>query len=155
MPPPAPENPRDFYRLWLETDTVSQNSFWRNVQGWWDARNLPNVMLLHFARFKADLPNEMRRIAKFLDIEIDEAKFPKMFQNCSLEHMKEVSKQSQVLEELFIGGGPTFVNKGTNGRWREVLTPEEIARCDEVAGLNLTPDCAHWLKTGEMPKGSD
>lgn len=150
LPPPVPENPRDFYRIWLETDTVSQNSFWRNVQGWWDVRNLPNVMLLHYAKLKTDLPVEMRRIAKFLDIEIDETKFYKMLQNCSLEHMKQVSKQSQMLEELFVGGGPTFVNQGTNGRWRDVLTPEEIARCDEIAAQNLTADCAHWLKTGDL-----
>ena len=26
-----------------------------------------------------------------------------------------------------------------------------IARCDAVAVRKLTPDCAHWLKTGEMP----
>jgi hypothetical protein len=31
-----------------------------------------------------------------------------------------------------------------------VLTPAEIARCDEVAAEHLTPECAHWLKTGEM-----
>lgn len=27
-------------------------------------------------------------------------------------------------------------------------SPAEIARCDEVALLNLTPDCARWLATG-------
>jgi aryl sulfotransferase len=151
LPPQAPEDVRAFYKIWLETDTVSSNSFWKNAQGWWDARKLPNVMLLHYANLKADLPGEMRRIAKFLDIAIDEDKLPKMVENCSIEHMRKVSKQSPLLEEVFVGGGDTFLNKGTNGRWRDVLTEEEIARCDEVAALNLTPDCAHWLKTGEMP----
>jgi len=151
LPPQAPEDPRAFYKIWLETDTVSSNSFWKNVQGWWDARKLPNVMLLHYANLKADLSGEMRRIAKFLDIAIDEEKLPKMVENCSIEHMRKVSKQSPLLEEVFVGGGDTFLNKGTNGRWRDVLTAEEIARCDEVAAMNLTPDCARWLKTGEIP----
>ena len=45
-------------------------------------------------------------------------------------------------------GSATFFNRGTNGRWRDVLSPAEIARCDEVAARRLTADCAHWLKTG-------
>jgi hypothetical protein len=36
-------------------------------------------------------------------------------------------------------------SKGTNGRWRDVLSAEEIAAADEIAAQNLTPDCAHWL----------
>jgi len=32
-----------------------------------------------------------------------------------------------------------------------VLSPEEIDRCDQVASSKLTPDCAHWLRTGELP----
>ncbi len=32
------------------------------------------------------------------------------------------------------------------------LSDEEIARCDEVAAKHLSPDCAHWLKTGELPQ---
>jgi hypothetical protein len=27
---------------------------------------------------------------------------------------------------------------------------EELARCDKIAVQKLGPDCAHWLKTGEM-----
>jgi aryl sulfotransferase len=52
---------------------------------------------------------------------------------------------------MFKDGAKTFFNKGTNGRWKDVLTVEEIAKADEVAARNLTPDCAHWLKTGELP----
>jgi hypothetical protein len=38
-----------------------------------------------------------------------------------------------------------------NGRWKDVLSPTEIALADEAAGKYLTPDCAHWLMTGELP----
>jgi aryl sulfotransferase len=150
-PPPQVPDVKTFYNIWLETDPKSETSFFANVQGWWNARALPNVLLLHYAQLKADLPGEMRRIAKFLEIEIDEAKFAKMLLNCSLDHMKKASAQSQFLDEFFEGGGQTFVNKGTNGRWRDVLSPEEAARCDAVASEYLTPDCASWLMTGEIP----
>ena len=38
--------------------------------------NLPNVKFVHFANLKADLPGEMRKIAEFLDVPIDDAKWP-------------------------------------------------------------------------------
>jgi aryl sulfotransferase len=152
-PPPGVPDVRTFYHIWLDNDAQSPTSFWKNVQGWWDARRLPNVMLVHYANLKTDLPGEMRRIARFLDIAIDEAKFPQMLKHCSVEYMKEVASHDKLLDETFEGGGRTFVNKGTNGRWRDILSPEEVAKCDAVAAANLVPDCAHWLRTGEMPTG--
>jgi len=53
--------------------------------------------------------------------------------------------------DFFQGGGKTFIHKGTNGRWRDVLTPEEITKYESLASEHLTPDCAQWLATGEMP----
>ncbi|MEO8401484.1 MAG: sulfotransferase domain-containing protein [Gammaproteobacteria bacterium] len=140
----------EFYRNWLEYDMHSENSFWQNVKGWWEARHLPNVLFVHYANLKADLPSEFRRIAKFLDITIDEAKFSQMLNHCSLEHMKDRASEQEFLEVMFQGGGRTFVNKGVNGRWRDVLTSDEIAKCDDVAANNLPKDCASWLKTGVM-----
>ena len=151
---PAPmDDAREFYLRWLDGEEFRDPSFWRHVQGWWDARRLPNVMLLHHARMKADLPGEMRRIAQFLDIEIDESRFPLMLEHCSVAHMKARAAEVEFLGRMFEGGGRTFVNKGTNGRWRDVLSADEIARCDDLAAQKLTPDCAHWLRTGEMPEG--
>ena len=37
------------------------------------------------------------------------------------------------------------------GRANKALVAE-IAKADEVAARNLPPECAHWLKTGELPK---
>ncbi len=149
--PLVPPEVRDFYRIWRENDPKSETSFWRNVHGRWDARELPNVLLVHYANLKTDLLEEFRRIAGFLDTLIDEAKFPLMLQHYSIDHMKERGARVEFLETMFEGGGRNFVHKGTNGRWRDVLTPAEIARRDEVAAKYLTPDCAHCLKTGEMP----
>ena len=148
-PPPVPPDVRSFYHMFLEHDSARPTGFFANVQGWWNIRSLPNVLLLHYANLKADLPGNMRRIAKFLDIAIDEAKFPDMLLHCSLEHMKDRGSEDEFLTKMFDGGARTFVNKGTNGRWKDVLSPEEVTLADEVAGRLLTPDCAHWLKTGE------
>ena len=142
---------RAYYRHWLETDTTPgfhDLSFWENVQGWWDQRNRPNVLLLHYANLIADLPGELRRLADFLEIDIDEARFPTMVEHCSIDYMRNAARGS-MLDAFFEHGPDSFFNKGTNGRWRDVLSPAEIALADEVAAARLTPSCAHWLKTGE------
>jgi aryl sulfotransferase len=149
-PPPAPPDPRSFYHLFLEHDAERPTGFFANVQGWWDQRHLPNVMMVHYANLKADLPGQMRHIAQFLDIPIDEQKFGDMLMHCSLAYMKDLGSEDEWLGKMFEGGGRTFINKGTNGRWRDVLSPEEAALADDVAAKRLTPDCARWLRTGEV-----
>ena len=44
----------------------------------------------------------------------------------------------------------TFINKGTNGRWRDVLSPAESLAYERMAEEKLGADCARWLKTGEL-----
>jgi aryl sulfotransferase len=46
------------------------------------------------------------------------------------------------------GGAETFFYKGTNGRWREVLSEEELALYDEAATRVMTPECRYWLENG-------
>jgi aryl sulfotransferase len=50
--------------------------------------------------------------------------------------------------KLFVGGGDTFLYKGTNDRWRGVLTEAELARFDRAAAEQLPPDAAAWLNRG-------
>ncbi|MFI4936060.1 MAG: sulfotransferase domain-containing protein [Caulobacterales bacterium] len=143
---------RDYYLHFLDHDELRGFGFvpfWPHIQGWWNARRLPNVLLLHHAAMKADLPGEIRRIAAFLEVGVDEAIFPAIVEHCSFDYMRDMAGDG--LSGGFRGGAKTFFNKGTNGRWKDVLTPAEIARCDEVAARNLTPDCARWLATGELP----
>jgi hypothetical protein len=40
--------------------------------------------------------------------------------------------------------------KGTNGRWQEVLTEEEVALYDQAAKRELTHDCRQWLENGRL-----
>jgi aryl sulfotransferase len=51
---------------------------------------------------------------------------------------------------LWEGGPGEFIHKGTNGRWRDMLPPEDSAAYEARALKELGPDCAHWLATGEM-----
>jgi aryl sulfotransferase len=141
---------RKGFNGWLAGEGYSADTFWPHVQSWWHVRNAPNVMLLHFANLKADMAGEIRRIARFLEIEIDEAKWPAIVEHCSFDYMKKnADSLSQLGTTAFEGGLKSFIHKGTNGRWRDVLSADEIERYERLVRENLTPDCAHWLATGE------
>jgi aryl sulfotransferase len=151
---PPLERPTDdivqYFHEWLDGGGLPLGtSFWEHIQGW-DARHLPNILLVHFNNLKADLPGEMRRIAGFLRIEIDEARWPAMVEHCTFDYMKKTaSAHSPILDAVFQGGGNTFFHKGTNGRWRDVLSAADLQKYERIAGANLTPECAHWVATGE------
>ena len=100
---------------------------------------------------KADLPGQIRRLAAFLEIEIDPKKWDAILRHCSFDHMKILARQNDILPRIFKQGGDSFIHKGTNGRWRDVLTLEDIAACDAAAARHLSADCARWLATGQLP----
>jgi aryl sulfotransferase len=110
-------------------------------------------LLLHFGELKADLPDQIRRIAAFLDIPIDENRWPVILEHCSFAYMKRHATKTVPLGGAFWeGGAQTFVHQGTNGRWRDILTPEDCRRYEETARCELGEACARWLATGVRPE---
>ncbi len=150
---PADLDIHNYYRRWVERDGYPIWSFWENIASWWAARDVPNLMLLHFSNLKEDLPGQIRKIAEFLDIEINEAKWQDILMHCSFDYMKENAVQTVPLGGApWKGGAKTFIHKGTNGRWHDILSQKKCEEYENLATLKLGPDCAHWLATGEMKK---
>jgi aryl sulfotransferase len=46
------------------------------------------------------------------------------------------------------GGAQRFLHKGTNGRWKDVLTKDELDQYEEIATERLSPDSKLWLEFG-------
>jgi aryl sulfotransferase len=92
----------------------------------------------------------MREIADFLEIDIPEAQWPQVVEHCTFDYMKAHSERYAPMGGMpWEGGSDTFINKGTNGRWRDVLSPAESLAYERMAEEKLGADCARWLKTGE------
>ncbi len=147
---PPPDSVLQYFDDWLERDGHPFWPFWENVRSWWEIRHLPNVMMLHFGQLKADMPGQIRRIAGFLDTPIDEATWPAILAHCSFDYMKANATASVPLGGAFWeGGARTFVHKGVNGRWSDLLSPAQSAAYEARAVTELGEDCARWLATGE------
>jgi aryl sulfotransferase len=145
------ESVRDYFLEWLERDGYPLWSFWEHVRSWWTIRDLPNLMLLHYADMKADLPRVIRKVAAFLDIEIDEASWPFILEHCQFDYMKKNSANIVPMGgTIWDGGAKTFIHKGTNGRWRDTLTEDDCLRYEAVARAELGDACANWLANGRQ-----
>lgn len=151
-PPMPPANPDKaaYFREWLDSDGDPFWPFWENVRSWWAIRHLPNVHVVHFANLKRDMAREIGRIAGFLEISVAPDKWPAILEHCSFEWMKRNAAKSAPLGGVFWeGGAETFINKGTDGRWRDTLSATDIAAYEAMAQAELGAECAHWLATGE------
>lgn len=148
-----PSSVLEYFWDWLEKDGYPWWPYWEHVLSWWQIRDLPNVFLLHFSNLKKDMPGEIRRMATFLDIGIDEMQWNEILEHCSFDYMKaHAAKTVPFGGEIFEGGAKTFINKGINGRWKDLLTSEDIAKYEQIAKENLGVRCADWLSTGMLPK---
>ena len=148
-----PASIAEYFDAWLARDGHPFWPFWENIRTWWNIRDLPNVMLLHFSRLKEDLPGEIRRIADFIEVDIAPSAWPRIVEHCSFAYMKANATPSVPLGGAFWdGGAQTFINKGTNGRWRDTLSEAQSAAYEARARAELGEDCARWLATGALPE---
>lgn len=140
---------RQYFQEWFADDGYPWWPYWENIRGWWEIRHLPNVLFLHFADMKADLARAMRQVADFLDIAVDEAKWPRMLEFCSFDYMKANATKSVPLGGAFWdAGAQVFIHKGQNGRWRDILTAQDCRDYEDRARRELGAECARWLAEG-------
>lgn len=154
--PRPPSDLHEFWRGWMtrgwfawESDGWPYWSHLYNVQSWWDYRELPNIELFHFGDMIEDTEREVRRVAEYLEIELPERAYPEIARAVSFGEMKKKGEQyAPGGGEHWEGGAQTFMNKGTNGRWRDVLSNDELALYDAACERTLSLDCRKWLEQG-------
>ena len=109
------------YPLWFE-----------HVAAFWQHYGEPNVLLVHYNDMKADLDAQMRQVSEFLGIPVDEQRWSELVELCTFASMKARPDEIGDFESHFVGGADTFLYKGTNDRWRDVLTEDELATFDTL-----------------------
>lgn len=158
--PRCPEEPRAFWRRAFTRgflpgagDGFPDLSNIDFVASYWNARCTDNLLLVHYNDLKSDLSGEMARIAEFLSIETPRELWPSLVEAASFETMK---RDGQTLlgglSALFEGGSDRFLFKGSNGRWRDVMTGDDL-ELYEKAAQRLTPALRRWLEAGRFGAG--
>jgi len=148
---PPPDDVRQYWRDWFDRDGYPFWPFWENVRSWWAIRGLANVRCVHFNHLKHDMPGEIRKIAEFLEIPIQESSWEKILEHCSFDWMKKNATKSVPLGGAFWdAGAQVFINKGVNNRWKDTLSQAESAEYEKRAEAELGAECARWLATGDQ-----
>lgn len=155
---PAPEDIRDFWEGWInrgkfawESQGYPFQSSLHHLQTWWNYRHLPNILLVHYNDLLTDLACEIRRVADYLNIAVTEEMLASIAEAVTFANMKTNAEQLVgSMTGNFIGGSQTFIHKGTNGRWRDVLTDDDLKLYQAAVARETTPDCAHWLEHGRL-----
>jgi aryl sulfotransferase len=151
--PLCPGEPHELWRRWIDEGWFEWERdgwpFWshhHHMASWWPFRDLPNVLLVHYNDLLTDVEAEMRRIAAFCEIDVPEGDWPAMRAVVQLDAMREEARPGEDAGiRFFSGGADRFFYQGTNGRWRGVLTDDDLARYDAAAS-QLDPALRRWLE---------
>lgn len=149
-PPPPPETEEERFWAWVSSETAdlasSLAATLNHLDTFWKARDLPNVILLHYDDLKRDLAGEMRRLASRLGIAVPEDRWPALVEAATFERMKkEADKTAPDVTEAIWHDNSKFFNRGTSGQWRSLLaTKEDQARYEAKVRELVADDVAAW-----------
>jgi aryl sulfotransferase len=161
--PRCPEDIHEYWQTWITrgwfdwtSDGYPTVPTLHHAQTWWNFRHLDNILLVHYGDMLADLEGEIRRIADFLGLAIADEVMADIAKATSFTAMKQIAERvAPGAGAIFKGGAQTFIFKGTNGRWRETLSADELALYEEKASRLLSPGCRAWLEQGQVAIDQD
>ncbi|MBZ4421224.1 sulfotransferase domain-containing protein [Myxococcus sp. RHSTA-1-4] len=130
----------DGYRLDFDTaffhgdPLVAQ--WFAHLESWWPHRADPNVLHVRYEDLVGDLEGSIRRVARFLDLPIEEDRMGAILEKCSFAYMKQHDARFDVRTGFFDARNPrpTFIRKGAVGDGRTGLTPELQSALDGRLG---------------------
>ncbi len=155
--PRAGQDPREFFHQWVSFDQMGNDaglSFFHVERSYWAERKRANVLLVHYNDLKKDLSGEMRRVARFLGIEIHETLWSDLIDAAGFEAMKRNGDKIMPFAHGIWEGGPSrFLHKGTNGRWRDVVAESDLATYEAKVKAEFTPMLSRWIEQGRLVAG--
>jgi aryl sulfotransferase len=151
----------EVWKMWMtrslfpwEEDGYPYWSHFYHLNSWWQYKHLPNILFVHYADLLSDLDGQMRRISTWLDIGINEEIWDSLVNSATFSSMK---RQHKVTAPAVTHGlwkdSNNFFHKGTNGRWRDVLTAEDLQLYEDTKSRKLGPDALYWLEQGSLVSG--
>jgi hypothetical protein len=88
------------------------------MRSWWSHRKDPNVLHVRYEDLRHDLEGQLRRIAAFCDIPIDESRMGDILEKCSFAYMKQHSDKFDPRLSFFDRTPPRtsgFIREGRSG----------------------------------------
>ncbi|NMO13599.1 sulfotransferase domain-containing protein [Pyxidicoccus fallax] len=109
-----------------------------HLESWWPHRNDANVLHIRYEDLISDLEGGIRKVARFLEVPIEEDRMGAILEKCSFAYMKQHHDRFDVRIRVFQESAPRegFIRKGVAGDGRKALTPEvQSALSEKMARL--------------------
>lgn len=150
-PPVFPDDPVESFRQYLDSDELALDSgsllgFAHTMTQAWEARDRDDIKLLHYADLRADLPGQIREIARFLGIDLSAARLASLVEAAGFDAMR--SRASDFVPAVHTGiwqDTTAFFARGRLGGWRDLPT-DVLDHYEERATELLPDDLRRWLE---------
>lgn len=129
-----------------ELKLVNLASTMHHLATFWERREQPNVVLVHYADLQRDLEGEMRRIASRLGIEIDEDVLPDLVAAAGFDAMRE--RADEIAPDStyrILQSNRAFFRSGSHGQWKELLDATGRRRYAERVTQLAPTDLIEWV----------
>ena len=151
VPPLDRLTDRERFWAWVTDDTPpteASSSLLRTVrhlESFWEIRDDPNVVLLHYTDLKTDLEGQMRRLASRLTIDVPDDRWPALVEAATFTSMQRASDRTSPLGGIW-KDPRQFFREGRKGAWQAILdTDADRRRYDERVASLIGPDLSAWL----------
>jgi hypothetical protein len=156
-PPLRPDDQLDRFWVWVDddtpvTETLSLHETLHHLTTFWDARDRPNVILLHYDELVRDLEGEMRRVAERLGIEVPAARWAELVEAASFEHMRaNADTIAPNTTNKIWHSNEQFFHNGGSGQWRKLLDDDAVERYWKRARELAPADVLAWAHAAREP----
>jgi aryl sulfotransferase len=144
-------------RFWQWVDAAEDSPGLRatvhHLATFWEARECPNVVLLHYEDLQTDLEGQMRHLAARLGTDVPEASWCELVPAATFNDMR--SRADEIVpnsNEALWCNNAAFFNKGTTGQWRQLIDEEDLHRYWERIIELADPELVAWMHHGAYPK---
>lgn len=147
-------NPYEFWNITMENIDFFKKcksykiiwSYFHTIKSWLEHKNNNNILILHFNDLKKDLKGNINKISEFLGYDHNEEIMNEVYKKSTFEWMKSNSKKCAPL--LFKNNSSNFINKGTNKRWKNSLTQDDILKYKNLIKSFFNENEINWIENG-------
>lgn len=136
----------EFFARFLRGD-VQYGSWFRHVAGWRRLAGDPRVLILPYEDMRTSAKTWIRRIAAFLEIEVDDRRVAAIARHTDLSHMKAAHQKFDHVGELCIQWGireGEFIREGKTDRGAGFLSPDQRAALARRQAISVSYPSFEW-----------
>jgi Sulfotransferase domain len=157
--PQASDDPAERFRAFVhasgDTGALCLTSVLHHLDTGWQLRHAPNVVLCHYADYTRDLPGEIMRLAKALNINMTPDRAQALAAEATLERMRDRAADVLPNAGAIWRDDRAFFRAGSFGEWRSRVTDHDLVEYQQTVDAVVTPELASWAHQGRIASGLD